>query len=31
MAILQLERIGADGKGQELMSETDSKDGNISS
>ena len=30
MAILQLERIGADSKGQELVSETDSKDGNIS-
>ena len=30
MAILQLKRIGADGKGQELVSETDSKDGNIS-
>ena len=30
MAILQLERIGADRKGQELMSETDSKDRNIS-
>ena len=30
MPVLQLERIGADGKGQELMSETDSKDGNIS-
>ena len=31
MAILQLERIGANGKGQELMSQADSKDGNISS
>ena len=31
MAILQLERIGADGKGQELMSQTDSKNGDISS
>jgi hypothetical protein len=31
MAILQLERIGANGKGQELMSQTDSKNGDISS
>ena len=31
MAILQLERIGANGKGQELMSQADSKNGDISS
>ena len=31
MAILQLKRISAGSQSQQLMSETDSKDGNISS
>ena len=31
MPVLQLERIGAGRQRQQLMSETDSKDGNISS